>query len=98
MRAVVADDEPLARERLIDLLGELGSVEVVGQAARFADLVVMPKPYGPDASLEKEAILEAALFAGGAPVLVLPEGGLPDDPAAFAGVDQALLELRIAGG
>ena len=29
MRAVVADDEALARERLIDLLGEIGSVDVV---------------------------------------------------------------------
>lgn len=51
--------------------------DVVGQAARFSDLVVMPRPYGKDASLEKEAILEAALFAGGAPVLVLPDAGLP---------------------
>ncbi|MCA8879456.1 MAG: universal stress protein [Rhodobacteraceae bacterium] len=52
--------------------------EVVGHAARFADLVVLPRPYGKDASLEKEAILEAALFSGRAPVLVVPETGLPD--------------------
>jgi two-component system response regulator AlgR len=33
MRVVIADDEPLARERLRDLLGELAGVEVVADAA-----------------------------------------------------------------
>lgn len=32
MRAIVADDESLARERLIDLLGEIGSIEVIAEA------------------------------------------------------------------
>lgn len=31
LRAVIADDEPLARARLLRMLGELGSVEVVAQ-------------------------------------------------------------------
>ncbi len=81
---LVAEAETLAaaegvRYSVRGMVSQYGVLnEVVGQAARFADLVVMPKPYGPDASLEKEAILEAALFAGGAPVLVLPEGGLPE--------------------
>lgn len=42
--------------------------------ARFCDLVVLPKPYGKAGGPAAEAILEAALFEGHAPVLVLPEG------------------------
>ena len=33
MRALIVDDEPLARERLAALLAEIGAVEVVGEAA-----------------------------------------------------------------
>lgn len=49
----------------------------VGMLARFSDLVVLAKPYGEGRSYASEAILEAALFEGGAPVLVLP--GKPRD-------------------
>ncbi|MEZ5462648.1 LytR/AlgR family response regulator transcription factor [Dokdonella sp.] len=33
MRTLVVDDESLARERLVDLLGDIASIEVVGEAA-----------------------------------------------------------------
>ncbi|MCB2124804.1 MAG: universal stress protein [Rhodobacteraceae bacterium] len=46
----------------------------VAMLARFCDLVVLPKPYGKAGGPAAEAILEAALFEGHAPVLVLPEG------------------------
>lgn len=49
----------------------------VGMLARFSDLVVLAKPYGEGRGYTSEAILEAALFEGGAPVLVLP--GKPKD-------------------
>ena len=58
--------------------------EVIAQFARFADLVVLPKPYGASESKDDESILEASLFAGQAPVLVLPENGLPDNFAERA--------------
>lgn len=45
--------------------------------ARFADLVVLPKPYGDDRGAELEPVVEAALFEGRAPVLVVPDGHLP---------------------
>jgi nucleotide-binding universal stress UspA family protein len=45
---------------------------VVGQAARFADLVILPRPYGGDAGEESAFSLEAAMFEGHAPVLVCP--------------------------
>ncbi len=48
MRAVVADDEALARERLIDLLGQIGLVEVVGEAADGREAIEMVEKLRPD--------------------------------------------------
>jgi nucleotide-binding universal stress UspA family protein len=60
----------------------LGGVNaLVGLKARFADLVILPRPYGPDRSVQDEVITEAALFEGGAPVLILPDG--PQDVPEF---------------
>lgn len=59
----------------------LGGINAfVGMKARFCDLVVLPRPYGPMRGLQDEVITEAALFEGGAPVLVVPDGDkdLPD--------------------
>ncbi|MDF1856694.1 universal stress protein [Pseudooceanicola sp.] len=47
----------------------------VAERARFSDLVVLPQPYGTDKGAELEAVLEAALFDGRAPVLVMPTTG-----------------------
>jgi len=52
-----------------------GLSALVGLRARFADLVILPRPYGEGRGVEAEAILESALFDGQAPVLVLPPGG-----------------------
>lgn len=58
---------------------QVGSVvDVVANAARFADLVVLPLPYGPGRGMDSEAVIEAALFEGSAPVLVLPDGASID--------------------
>jgi two-component system, LytTR family, response regulator AlgR len=48
MRAVVVDDEPLARERLIDLLGEIGSIKVVGQAGDGREAIEAVESLRPD--------------------------------------------------
>ncbi len=53
-----------------------GLPALVGLKARFSDLVIQSRPYGPDASAIQEATIEAALFEGHAPVLVLPPSGL----------------------
>lgn len=58
-------------------MGGIGGM--VGMRARFADLMVMVRPYGPTAPTDAEAVIEAAMFEGGCPVLVLPEAGLPED-------------------
>ncbi|PSL22251.1 universal stress protein [Shimia abyssi] len=46
----------------------------VAARARFADLVIHPKPYGDNRGAELEPTLEAALFEGQAPVLMMPDG------------------------
>lgn len=56
----------------VSQIGALGGP--VSMLARFADVVVLVKPYGKNGGPAAEAILEAALFEGHAPVLVLPEG------------------------
>lgn len=47
----------------------------VAHHARFSDLVVVGRPYGKDRGAEAEPIVEAALFEGHAPVLVVPDNG-----------------------
>ena len=45
--------------------------------ARFADLVILPQPYGEDRGPELEPLVEAALFDADAPVLVVPDDAEP---------------------
>lgn len=52
-------------------LADLGR-HVAGRA-RFSDLVIVPKPFGKNCGPELEPTLEAALFEGQAPVLMVPE-------------------------
>lgn len=47
---------------------------LVAQRARFADLVVQPKPYGEGQYADAPVVVEAAMFQGNAPVVVLAEG------------------------
>lgn len=53
-----------------------GLTRLVADRARFADIVVLPRPYGEGRGVEDEAVIEAALFEGHAPVLVVPDGEL----------------------
>ncbi|WP_282181537.1 universal stress protein [Aliiroseovarius marinus] len=46
---------------------------VVSHRSRFADLVILPRPYGEGRGHSDEAIIESAMFDGGVPVLVLPD-------------------------
>lgn len=50
---------------------------LVAAHARFSDLVVLPQPYGEDHGAEMEPVIEAALFDGKVPVLMLPDGKPP---------------------
>ncbi|MBY6202668.1 universal stress protein [Maritalea mobilis] len=47
---------------------------VVARRARFADLVMLPKPYGPDLPSDAPVLVESAMFQGQAPVIVIADG------------------------
>lgn len=49
----------------------------VAHRARFSDLVILPHPYGDGRGAEAEPIIEAAMFEGHCPVLVVPDSGAP---------------------
>lgn len=74
----------------------------VGDLARFADRVVATAPYGPEARPLQVAVLEAALFAGGLPVIVVPDGGAEIAPRpgrlmlAWDGSREAMVAARAA--
>lgn len=60
------------------VVSQIGSLsQLVALRARFSDLVILPQPYRAERQQEAEIVLEAGLFEGQAPVLVLPEGELP---------------------
>jgi len=50
---------------------------LVARRARFCDLVVLPKPYGENLPADAPIIVEAAMFQGHAPAIVLAEGKAP---------------------
>lgn len=62
-------------------VAQLGSISsLVAMRAQFCDLTVQGRPYGAGAGGDAEAVVEAAMFEGTCPVLVVPEQGLPDAP------------------
>ncbi|MBF9031809.1 universal stress protein [Rhodobacterales bacterium HKCCE3408] len=92
-QAIAAKEELEAatRERLAGMQGgwsieavalpgvALGST--VADRARFADLVILPRPYADSRPHEAPMALEAAMFRGRAPVLVVPDdSGAPLKP------------------
>ncbi|MCR9152232.1 MAG: universal stress protein [Rhodobacteraceae bacterium] len=74
---LAVEDIRWGAESAVAQLGAMGGL--VALRARFADLVVQLKPYGAAGGQDAEAIVEAALFEGRAPVLIVPEGGLAAD-------------------
>ena len=56
-----------------------GTGTLVAERARFVDLVVVPRPAADAQNRDADLIIEAALFDGGVPVLVVPQAGLPPD-------------------
>lgn len=57
-----------------------GLSNLISLHARFADVVVLAKPYGENRDSTHEAILEAALFEGHAPIIVVPDEAKPAYP------------------
>lgn len=70
----LAEIDPTLRYNVETVVAEMGSLTaVVGNAASFVDLVVQNRPYSSGQSYQAEAVIEAALFEGRAPVLIIPE-------------------------
>lgn len=77
LNAAIGAQPPSLRYSVDTVVTQLGAVtDVVSGRARYADLVVLPQPYGEKRGVEDEAVTEAALFEGMAPVLVLPPNGM----------------------
>lgn len=77
VRKAIAAGPPNLRWDIAAVVTQLGALtDLVATRARFADLVILPKPYGTGMGPKAEAVIEAALFEGQAPVLVLPDTGL----------------------
>ena len=53
---------------------------MIRRHARFSDLVVLPRPYGPGAGPDAPTLVEAALFEAAVPVLVVPDGDMQWQP------------------
>lgn len=47
-RLLIVDDEPLARQRLRDLVGDVGGYDVVGEAANGVEAMALLQTYGVD--------------------------------------------------
>jgi hypothetical protein len=78
--AALAEESGDLRYSVEAVVTQLGALtDLVASRSRFADLVVLPRPYGPGIGTEAEAVVEAALFEGKAPVLVLPAKGLGEN-------------------
>ena len=69
---LAGEDIRWASETLVVQIGAIATI--VGLRARFADVVVMGRPYGKGRGQELEAVVEAALFEGQVPVLIVPDG------------------------
>lgn len=87
VRSALAAEPDTLRVEVENGIAQLGSlVALVAGHARFADLVILPQPYGTGRLRQNEAVVEAALFEGQAPVLVLPEM-----PVDGSGIGQRVL-------
>lgn len=81
VQAALAAQGPGLRAATETVVTQLGALtDLVANRARYADLVVLPKPYGKGSGPEAEAVVEAAMFEGMAPVLVVPDSGLAATP------------------
>ncbi|WP_309663827.1 universal stress protein [Tabrizicola sp.] len=77
VNAALAQQSPGVRTAVETAVCQLGTLtDIVATRARYADLVVLQQPYGKGRGVDDEAVIEAALFAGMAPVLVVPDKGM----------------------
>lgn len=77
LNAAIKAQPSTLRSSVESVVTQLGTLtDVVAGRARYSDLVILPQPYGKSRGIEDEAITEAALFEGMAPVLIIPPSGM----------------------
>ncbi|MBL9049009.1 MAG: universal stress protein [Tabrizicola sp.] len=77
LNAALQAQTPTLRSSAESVVTQLGALtDVVAARARYSDLVILPLPYGKSRGVEDEAVTEAALFEGMAPVLIVPPKGM----------------------
>lgn len=77
LNAALGSQPSALRSGVESVVTQLGAVtDVVASRARYSDLVVLPLPYGKSRGVADEAVTEAALFEGMAPVLIVPDSGM----------------------
>lgn len=82
--AALREADPALRWGLDTAVAEMGGLTaVVGNAASFVDVVVQARPYGHGQSYRAEAVVEAALFEGRSPVMIVPNT-IADDETMLA--------------
>jgi two-component system, LytTR family, response regulator len=93
MRVLIVDDEPLARRRLIQLLGECADVEIVGEAESGREALKLIELLRPDVLLLD---IEMPAIDGFAVLKALPQGNAPAIIFVTAFQDHAVkaFELR----
>lgn len=75
--------------------------ETIAQAARFSDLVVLPRPYGDGSHPDDQVLVESPLFGARVPVLVVPPGEMETTfgrriVLAWNGSNEAMAATRAA--
>jgi nucleotide-binding universal stress UspA family protein len=77
LKSALGAQSPTVRTAVESVVTQLGALtDVVASRSRYADLVILPRPYGQGRGVEDEAVTEAALFEGMAPILVVPPSGM----------------------
>ena len=98
-RRLQAEDVPYALDSVVAQTAVVSTV--VSRRARFSDVVILPKPYGEGLPADAPAVIEAAMFQGGVPVIMTPAGTeCPHAPdrvvLAWNESDEALAAARAA--
>ncbi len=77
LNSAIGAQPPSLRSSVESVVTQLGALtDVVAARARYSDLTILPLPYGKTRSVADEAVTEAALFEGMAPVLIVPPAGM----------------------
>ena len=102
------DGRDLTWESVVVPLQLANLYQGIAHHIRFSDIAVLARPYGPGRTHENEAIVEAALFDAGIPVLVIPDGvkirdnverivvGWNGSPEALTAIRAAMPFLKMA--